>query len=330
MQLRQVGVGGPLVSPVGLGCMNLSGYYDASDMTESRRVMDEAITLGVTFFDTSDYYAHGDNEAFIGECLQQHRDDLVLATKFGLLRQGGVDASPDGVRRSCIASLQRLRTDRIDLFYAHRVDSRVPIEDTVGAMADLVTEGLVLHLGLCEVSEATLRRAHAVHPIAALQSEWSLWSRDLEAELVPAARELGVALVPYSPLGRGFLAGSVTRQSSLRSGDFRETLPRCTPESLAANESLAEHLRTFAVARGCTPGQVALAWLLAQGDDVIPIPGTRRVSYLRENISASDISLSPGEVAWLEHLMRPEAVAGGRYYNWSGYSDTPPLEDAGE
>jgi aryl-alcohol dehydrogenase-like predicted oxidoreductase len=302
--------------------MNLSGYYDASDMAESQRVMDEAIDLGITFFDTSDYYAHGKNEEFIGACLLGRRDDVVLATKFGLLAQGGLDVRPERVRRSCVASLERLRTDRIDLFYAHRVDPQIPIEDTVGAMADLITEGLVLHLGLCEVSADTLRRAHAVHPIAALQSEWSLWTRDLESDLVPTARELGIALVPYSPLGRGFLAGSVTTESTFREGDFRTTLPRFTAESLAANEALVQQLRDVAAECGCTAGQLALAWLLAQGDDVIPIPGTRRVAYLRENAAAVDVHLSPDDLAQLSHLMRPEVVAGGRYHDWTGYSDT--------
>lgn len=325
--MRQLGSSGPWVAPVGLGCMNLSGYYDESDMAESRRVMDEAIALGVSFFDTSDYYAHGENERLVGECLRKHRDQVVIATKFGLLREGGVDTRPEVVRRSCIASLERLQTDRIDLYYAHRVDPRIPIEETVGAMAELVAEGLVGHLGLCEVSARTLRRAHVVHPISALQSEWSLWSRDLEPDLVPTARALGVALVPYSPLGRGFLAGSVTSASTFRSGDFRTTLPRFTPDSVKANESLIDQLRSFSADRRCTPGQIALAWLLAQGDDVIPIPGTRRIDYLRQNVAAADIALTAQECAWLEHLLRPEAVAGDRYRDWPGYSDTAALGD---
>lgn len=316
-----MGVQGPWVSAIGLGCMNLSSYYDASDEAESRRVMDTAIELGVTFFDTSDYYAHGINEELVGSCLRGK--DVVIATKFGLVKGGGVDGSPANVRRSVEASLRRLGVDRIDLLYAHRVDPDIPVEETVGAMAELVSEGRVGYLGLSEVSASTLRRAHAVHPVAALQSEWSLWTRDLEADVVPVARELGVALVPYSPLGRGFLAGSVTKESSFGENDFRGTLPRFTPENLAANEALGAKLGEFARARACTPGQVALAWLLAQGPDIVPIPGTRRVHYLEENVGASQVTLSDADLLELDALMPPHVAVGGRYHDWAGYSDTP-------
>lgn len=324
MRTRRLGSAGPEVSAIGLGCMSLSGYYDEADEAESERVLHRAIDLGVTFFDTSDWYGHGHNEELVGRVLRPHFDDVVIATKFGIVGPGKADGRPEYARSCCEASLKRLGTDHIDLFYVHRVDPTIPIEETVGALADLVAEGKVLHIGLSEASAATLRRAHAVHPVAAIQSEWSLWTRDLEAEVAPVARELGIAIVPYSPLGRGFLAGSVTSDTPLREGDFRATLPRFSVENREANATLAARLREMAAAAGCSPAQLALAWVLAQGEDVIPIPGTRKVRYLEDNAAAADVRLSPAVLAELQDAFPPFVASGARYAHVDGYSDTPP------
>jgi len=303
---------GPLtVSPLGLGCMGMSYAYGRPDRAESLATLHRAIDLGVTFLDTADLYGAGHNEELLAGVLADRRDEVVLATKFGIVpgadgMPGGVDGRPEYVRRACEASLRRLGVDRIDLYYQHRADPDVPIEETVGAMADLVRDGLVAQLGLSEPSADTLRRATAVHPIAAVQSEWSVFSRDVERAVVPACRELGVGLVPYSPLGRGMLTGKLAR---LGDDDFRRTLPRFQGENMRRNLAAVDVVRQVAAGHGATPGQVALAWLLARGEDVVPIPGTKRVRYLEENLGALDLALTAGDLARLDAI----EVAGDRY-----------------
>ncbi len=317
---------GPLpVSALGLGCMGMSYAYGPPDRGEALATLRRALDLGVTLLDTADVYGAGHNEELVAEVLPGRRDEIVLATKFGILtgpdgRPNGVDGSPAHVRRACAASLRRLGVDAIDLYYLHRPDPRVPIEDTVGAMGELVAAGHVRHLGLSEASAATVRRAAAVHPIAAVQSEWSVFSRDVEAEVVPACRELGIGLVPYSPLGRGLLTGALTGAGGLAADDFRRSLPRFADAALARNLDAVAVVRGVAAAHAATPGQVALAWLLAQGPDVVPIPGTKRVRYLEENLGALAVQLSPEDRARLEAL-RPE---GDRYPDMSWVErDTP-------
>ncbi len=317
---------GPLpVSALGLGCMGMSYAYGPPDRGEALATLRRALDLGVTLLDTADMYGAGHNEELVAEVLPGRRDEIVLATKFGILtgpdgRPNGVDGSPAHVRRACEASLRRLGVDAIDLYYLHRPDPRVPIEDTVGAMGELVAAGHVRHLGLSEASAATVRRAAAVHPIAAVQSEWSVFSRDVEAEVVPACRELGIGLVPYSPLGRGLLTGALTGAGGLAADDFRRSLPRFADAALARNLDAVAVVRGVAAAHAATPGQVALAWLLAQGPDVVPIPGTKRVRYLEENLGALAVQLSPEDRARLEAL-RPE---GDRYPDMSWVErDTP-------
>ncbi len=317
---------GPLpVSALGLGCMGTSYAYGPPDRGEALATLRRALDLGVTLLDTADMYGAGHNEELVAEVLPGRRDEIVLATKFGILtgpdgRPNGVDGSPAHVRRACAASLRRLGVDAIDLYYLHRPDPRVPIEDTVGAMGELVAAGHVRHLGLSEASAATVRRAAAVHPIAAVQSEWSVFSRDVEAEVVPACRELGIGLVPYSPLGRGLLTGALTGAGGLAADDFRRGLPRFADAALARNLDAVAVVRGVAAAHAATPGQVALAWLLAQGPDVVPIPGTKRVRHLEENLGALAVQLSPEDRARLEAL-RPE---GDRYPDMSWVErDTP-------
>ncbi|HYV58561.1 MAG TPA: aldo/keto reductase, partial [Acidimicrobiia bacterium] len=286
------------VSAQGLGCMSMSGVYGPADDDEGVATIRRALELGVSLLDTADVYGLGHNEELVGRAITGRRDEVVLATKFGIVRRAddrsfrSINGRPEYVRSACDASLQRLGVDHIDLYYQHRADPDVPIEDTVGAMSELAAAGKVHHLGLSEAAADTIRRAHGVHPISALQSEWSLWTRDLEAEVVPTARELGVGIVPYSPLGRGFLTGTVNSTDDLARGDFRRGTPRFDGENFDRNLAVVERVRTIATEKGVTPGQLALAWVEAQGDDVVPIPGTKHRTYLEENVAALDVELT--------------------------------------
>jgi aryl-alcohol dehydrogenase-like predicted oxidoreductase len=324
---RTLGHASPLtVSALGLGCMGMSEFYGTPDERGGTDTIHRALDLGVTFLDTADMYGPFTNERLVGKAVAGRRDEVQLATKFGNERNPdgswvGINGSPDYVRRACDASLERLGVDHIDLYYQHRVDKTVPIEETVGAMAELVEAGKVRHLGLSEASAETIRRAHATHPIAALQTEYSLFTRDLEDEIMPVLRELGIGLVPYSPLGRGILTGAVTRES-LESDDSRATgrFPRFSGDALDANLALVDKVKELAADKGCTPGQLALAWVLAQGDDrlgVAPIPGTKRVKYLEENVGALDVDLTADDLAALEQAVPRDAVAGDRYGDMS-------------
>jgi aryl-alcohol dehydrogenase-like predicted oxidoreductase len=325
---RTLGRDGLTVSALGLGCMGMSQSYGDADRQESVATIHRALDLGVTFLDTSDVYGSGHNEELVGEAIAGRRDEVQLATKFSLRRgdDGGtvIDGRPENVRACAEASLRRLGVDVIDLYYQHRVDPTVPIEDTVGAMADLVQQGTVRYLGLSEASAASIRRAVAVHPIAALQSEWSLWTRDLEVEVLPVARELGVGIVPFSPLGRGFLTGAITSPDDFGEDDFRRTQPRFQGEAFAANLRLVDAVREMAADRGVAPGQLALAWVLAQGEDVVPIPGTKRRSYLEENAAAAAIALTADDLARLEAIAPPGVAEGTRYPDAGyAYGDSP-------
>jgi aryl-alcohol dehydrogenase-like predicted oxidoreductase len=295
----------------------MSQSYGVADDRESLATLDRAVELGVTFFDTAEAYGPFTNEELLGRALSGRRGSVVIATKFGFRFEGndlvGTDSRPEHVKAVAEASLRRLKTDYIDLFYQHRVDPEVPIEDVVGAMADLVHEGKVRFLGLSEAGAETIRRAHAVHPISALQSEYSLWERNLEGEIIPLLRELGIGLVPFSPLGRGFLTGTAKRAEDYPEGDYRRGDPRFQGENFDANVEAASVVRHLAQRRGATPGQVALAWLLHKGSDIVPIPGTKRRRYLEENVAASDLELSSSEMAELDAALPPEAVAGPRY-----------------
>ncbi|MBN8917597.1 MAG: aldo/keto reductase [Rhizobiales bacterium] len=318
MDHRSLGRSGLSASAIGLGCMGMSEFYGPSDDEQSLATLAAALDLGINFFDTADMYGVGHNERLLGRFLKGRRDRIILATKFGNVRgpngeRLGVSGTPDYVRSACDASLERLGIDTIDLYYQHRVDPKTPIEETVGAMKGLVEAGKVRFLGLSECSVATLRKAHAVHPITAVQIEYSLWSRDPEEEMLAACRELGVAFVAYSPLGRSFLTGAVTSPDTLAADDFRRANPRFSGDALKANLTLVEALKDFAAAKGATSAQIALAWILNKQDNVIPIPGTRRQKYLEENVAATRIRLSPEEVATLDALFAPEAVAGTRY-----------------
>jgi aryl-alcohol dehydrogenase-like predicted oxidoreductase len=314
---RRLGRQGPEVSCLGLGCMGMSQSYGVADEAESLATLDRALELGVTFLDTAEVYGPYTNEELLGRALRGRRDRVVVATKLGWRIEGGrpvgLDSRPVHVREAVEGSLRRLRTDRIDLLYQHRVDPAVTIEDTVGAMAELVREGKVRFLGLSEAGARTIRRAHAVHPIAALQSEYSLWERNLEPEILPTLRELGIGLVPFSPLGRGFLTGAVKRAEEYPEADFRRRDPRFQGANFDANVRAADAVRALAARKGATPGQLALAWLLHKGDDVVPIPGTKRRRYLEENVGAAAIALSPAELAALDAALAPEKVAGPRY-----------------
>jgi len=320
-------LGGLEVSALGLGCMGMSQMYGAADRTESIATIRRALDLGVTFLDTSDVYGEGHNEELVGEAIAGRREEVQLATKFSLTRDGGgmtIDGRPENVRTRVEDSLRRLRVDVIDLYYQHRVDPRVPIEDTVGAMAELVEQGKVRYLGLSEASAASIRRAVAVHPIAALQSEWSLWTRDLEAEVLAVAREHGIGIVPFSPLGRGFLTGAITSPADFAEDDWRRTHPRFTGEAFTANLRLVDAVRAMAEEKGVTAGQLALAWVLAQGEDVVPIPGTKRRSYLEENVGAAGVELTSADLARLAEIAPPGAAAGGRYADASyAYGNSP-------
>jgi len=324
---RTLGTTSPLtVSTVGLGCMGMSEFYGTPDEQSGIDTIRRALDLGVSFLDTADMYGPFTNEQLVGRAIAGRRDEVQLATKFGNERNPdgswvGINGSPDYVRAACDASLQRLGVDHVDLYYQHRVDRSVPIEETVGAMKELVEAGKVLHLGLSEAGADTIRRAHAVHPITALQTEYSLFTRDLEDEVLPLLRELGIGLVPYSPLGRGILTGAVTRDS-LEAGDSRAAgrFPRFEGDALDANLALVEQVKELAADKGCTPGQLALAWVLAQGDDtlgVAPIPGTKRVKYLEENVGAVAVELSGDDLAALERAVPRDAVVGERYGDMS-------------
>ncbi|PZQ12887.1 MAG: aldo/keto reductase [Rhodanobacter denitrificans] len=306
------------VAALGLGCMGMSDFYGPADRTQSLAVLDRALDRGVNLLDTADMYGSGANERLLADVLARRRDEIVLATKFGFVRGSdgqvlGIDGRPEYVARACDASLARLGVERIDLYYLHRVDPHVPIEDTVGAMAALVAAGKVGHLGLSEVSAATLRRAQAVHPIAAVQSEYSLWTREVEQGVLPACRELGVSLVAYSPLGRGLLTGTIRQPDDLPVGDWRRGLPRFEAGNLTANQALVEALAAIAASRGCTPAQLALAWLLDRGPDVVPIPGTRRLDRLEENLAATRMTLDASERAQIDAALAARPVRGARY-----------------
>ena len=331
---RILGRDGLTVSELGLGCMGMSQSYGPADRAESIATIHRALDLGVTFLDTSDVYGSGHNEELVGEAIAGRREQVQLATKFSLTHndRGGmtIDGRPENVRARAEASLRRLKVDVIDLYYQHRVDPTVPIEDTVGAMAELVQQGKVRYLGLSEASATSIRRAVAVHPIAALQSEWSLWTRDLETAggggdtVLDVAREHGIGIVPFSPLGRGFLTGAITSPADFEDGDFRKNHPRFQGEAFVANLRLVDAVRELAAEKGATPGQLALAWVLAQGEDVVPIPGTKRRSYLEENVAAAAVELTPEDLARLDAIAPPGVAAGGRYANAAyAYGDSP-------
>ena len=319
MRKRRLGTGGPEVSAIGLGCMGMSEFYGSGDEQESIATINHALDQGVCFLDTADMYGSGRNEELVGRAIKGRRDDVFLATKFGNVRGPngefmGVRGDPEYVAEACDASLQRLGVDVIDLYYQHRVDVNVPIGETVGAMAQLVDEGKVRFLGLSEAAPETIRRAHAVHPITAVQTELSLWSRDAEAGVLPTVRELGIGYVAYSPLGRGFLTGQITSPEDFPEDDFRRFHPRFTGETFHQNIALVHEVEAMAREKGCTTAQLALAWVLAQGDDVVPIPGTKRRKYLDENIAALDVKLSDEDLQRLDRILPPGAAAGERYH----------------
>jgi aryl-alcohol dehydrogenase-like predicted oxidoreductase len=318
MKTRTLGPGGPEVSEIGLGCMGMSAFYGSTDEAQARATIARALELGCNFLDTSDMYGPFTNEELIAGAIAGRRDEVFLASKFGikLVEEGNlidrvIDGSAQYVRDACEASLKRLGTDHIDLYYQHRVDPDTPIEETVGAMAELVAAGKVRHIGLSEASAETIRRAHAVHPITAVQTEYSLWTREVEAEILPTLNELGIALVAYSPLGRGFLSGRFSSEEELEEGDYRLHGPRFTGENLKQNLTLAERVRELAAERGITPGQLAIAWVLSRGEQIVPIPGTKRVAYLEENLAAADVELSDAEAEAIAQALPP--AAGERY-----------------
>ena len=315
---RALGRQGLEVSAIGLGCMGMSEFYGHGDEAESIATIHRALDLGVDFLDTADMYGPFTNEQLVGKAIRGRRDQVVLATKFANVRGAkgeflGVRGDPDYVRQSCDASLGRLGVDHIDLYYQHRVDPKVPIEDTVGAMARLVEAGKVRYLGLSEAAPETVRRAHKVHPITALQTEYSLWSRDVEEAILPTVRELGIGFVAYSPLGRGFLTGQIKRVEDLVEGDYRRNSPRFQGENFQRNLALVAEIERMAARKGCTPAQLALAWVLAQGDDVVPIPGSKRRRHLEDNVKALDIRISAQELARIDAVLPPGAAAGERY-----------------
>jgi aryl-alcohol dehydrogenase-like predicted oxidoreductase len=323
MNQRSLGSEGLVVSAEGLGCMGMSEFYGSADAGEAIATIHRAIDLGVSLFDTADMYGPFTNEQLVGTAIEDRRDEVILATKFGIVRdpenpgRRGVNGRPDYVHAACDASLRRLAVDHIDLYYQHRVDPSVPIEETVGAMAELVDAGKVRFLGLSEAAPETIRRANAVHPISALQSEYSLWTRDLEEEILPTVRELGIGLVAYSPLGRGFLTGAVENVDKLEPGDFRRHNPRFAEGNLERNLELLARVKEIAAEHDCTPGQLALAWVLHRGDDVVPIPGTKRRSYLEQNVEAVEIELSAEDLERIDEAAPVGAAAGDRYPDMS-------------
>jgi aryl-alcohol dehydrogenase-like predicted oxidoreductase len=322
MDQRRLGSEGLVVSEIGLGCMGMSEFYGTGEEDESIATIWRAIDLGVTLLDTADMYGPFTNERLVGKAIEGRRDEVNVATKFGIQREEdgtiiGINGRPEYVRSACDASLQRLGTDHIDLYYQHRVDPETPIEETVGAMKELVEAGKVRYLGLSEAAPETIRRAHEVHPISALQTEYSLWSRDVEGGILPTLRELGIGFVAYSPLGRGFLTGQIRRFENLPEGDYRRQSPRFQGENFDRNLELVERVNEIAAEKGVTPGQLALAWLLHQGDDIVPIPGTKRREYLEENVAATDIELTEEDLWRIEEVAPKDVAAGERYADMS-------------
>ncbi len=322
MDQRRLGSEGLIVSELGLGCMGMSEFYGTGEEEESIATIQRAIDLGVTFLDTADMYGPFTNERLVGEAIKGRRDEVTIATKFGIQREGdgtwiGINGKPEYVKEACDASLERLGVDHIDLYYQHRVDPEVPIEETVGAMEELVEAGKVRYLGLSEAAPETIRRAHRIHSISVLQTEYSLWSRDVEDEHLPTLRELGIGFVAYSPLGRGFLTGQIQRFEDLPEDDYRRRSPRFQGENFDKNLELVERVNEIAAEKGVTPGQLALAWLLHQGDDVVPIPGTKRRKYLEENAAAADVELDDEDLKRIEEVAPKDVAAGERYADMS-------------
>lgn len=316
METRKLGGQGLTVSAIGLGCMGMSEFYGETDEAESVKVIHAALDNGVTLLDTADMYGAGHNERLVGKAVKDRREGVIVATKFGIVREAGsmgfsVCGTPEYVKQACEKSLKNLGIEAIDLYYQHRVDPNVPIEDTVGAMAELVKEGKVRYLGMSEAGAETIRRAHKVHPISALQTEYSLWSRDIEAEILPAVRELGISLVAYSPLSRGFLSADAKKESF--EGDFRSYLPRFSGDNFDSNKKLVDEMTKIAQSLGCTTAQLAIAWVMAKGDDIVPIPGTKKMKYLMDNINSVNVKLNPDTVALLESIISPDRVKGMRY-----------------